>query len=72
MSQMSGRDKASEKLNEVEIGKLPEKEFRITIVKMIRESGKTMEKMQEMSTEVLEELKNRDEQHTRRNQKQNN
>ena len=38
MSQMSGIDKAPEKLNEVEIGNLPEKEFRITIVKMIWES----------------------------------
>ena len=73
LPQTKGQDKTLQKqLNEVEIGNLPEKEFRITIVKMIRESGKTMEKMQEMSTEVLEELKNRDEQHTRRNQKQNN
>ena len=35
MSEMKGQDKISEKqLNEVEIGTLPEKEFRIMIVKM--------------------------------------
>ena len=35
------KDKTPEKqLNEVEIGKLPEKEFRIMIVKMIQDLGK--------------------------------
>ena len=54
MSQMKGQDKTLEKqLNEVEIGNLPEKEFRIMIVKMIQELGKTMEKMQEMFTKDL-------------------
>ena len=39
-SQMKGRDKTPEKqLNEVEIGKLPEKEFTIMIVKMIQDLG---------------------------------
>ena len=37
---MSGQDKTPEKLNEVEIGNLPEKEFRITIVKVIRDLRK--------------------------------
>ena len=38
MSQMKEQDKSSEKwLNEVEIGKLPEKESRIIIVKMIQD-----------------------------------
>ena len=50
-------------LNEVEIGNLPEKEFRIMIVKMILNFGKTMEakieKMQEMFNKDLEELKNK-------------
>ena len=60
MSQMKGQDKTPEKkLNEVETGNLPEKEFRITIVKMVQELQKTMEKMQEMFTEDLEELKNK-------------
>ena len=46
VSQMKGQDKTPEKqLNEVEIGNLPEKEFRIMIVKMIQDLGKTMEKM---------------------------
>ena len=48
MSQMKGQDKTPEKqLNEVEIGNLPEKEFRITIVKMIQDLRKSMEKMQD-------------------------
>ena len=46
MSQMKGQDKTPEKqLNEVELGNLPEKEFRILIVKMIQDLGKIMEKM---------------------------
>ena len=58
MSQMKRQDKTPEKqLNEVEIGNLPEKEFRIMMVKMIQDlrTGK----MQEMFTKDLEELKNK-------------
>ena len=40
------------------IGKLPEKEFRIVMVKMIHDLRKRMEQMQEMFTKDLEELKN--------------
>ena len=63
MSQMKGQDKIPEKqLNEVEIGNLTEKEFRIMILKMIQDLRKRMEakieKMQEMFTKDLEELKN--------------
>ena len=63
MSQMKGQDKIPEKqLNEVEIGNLPEKEFRIMIVKMIQHFQKRMEakigKIQEMFTKDLE-LKNK-------------
>ena len=44
MYQMKEQDKTPEKqLNEVEIGNLPEKQFRITIVKMIQDLGKRME-----------------------------
>ena len=44
MSQMNEQDKTPEKqLSEVEIGNLPEKEFRIMIVKMIQDLGKRME-----------------------------
>ena len=46
-------------LNEGEIGKLPEKEFRIMIVKMIKNLESKMEKMQESINKDLEELKNK-------------
>ena len=64
MYQMKEQEKTPEKqLNEVEIGNLPEKEFRIKIVKMIQDLGKRMEakieKMQEMFNKDLEELKNK-------------
>ena len=72
MSQMKGQVKTPEKqLSEVKIGNLPEKEFRIVIVKMIQDLGRRMEKMQEMFTKDLGKTKeqtNRDEQCTRRNQ----
>ena len=56
MSLMKGQDKTPEKQpNKVEIGNLPEKEFRIIIVKMIRDLRKTMEKMQKMFTKNLQE-----------------
>ena len=61
---MKEQDKTPEKqLNEVEIGNLPEKEFRIMMVKMIQDLGIRMEakieKMQEMINKDLEELKNK-------------
>ena len=57
---MKGHNKTPEKqLNVVEIGNLPEKELRIMIVKMIQDLGKTKEKVQEMLTKDLEELKNK-------------
>ena len=46
---MKEQDKTPEKqLNEVEIGKLPEKELMIMTVKMTQDLGKIMKKMQEM------------------------
>ena len=45
--------------NEVEIGSLPEKEFRAMIVKMMQNLGNRMEKIQEMFNKDLEELKNK-------------
>ena len=45
--------------NEEEIGKLPEKELRIMIVKMIKNLENRMEKMQESTNKDLEELKNK-------------
>ena len=46
-------------INEEEIGKLPEKEFRIMIVKIIKNLENKMEKMQESINKDLEELKNK-------------
>ena len=46
-------------INEEEIGKLPEQEFRIMIVKMIKNFENKMEKMQESINKDLEELKNK-------------
>ena len=46
-------------INEEEIGKLPEKEFRIMIVKIIKNLKNRMEKMQESINKDLEELKNK-------------
>ena len=45
--------------NEEEIGSLPEKEFRIMIVKVIQNLGNRMEKIQEMFNKELEELKSK-------------
>ena len=62
---VKGQDKTPEKqLNAVELGNLPEKEFRIMIVTMIQDLGKRMEakieKVQELFTKsYLEELKNK-------------
>ena len=79
MSQMKGQDKIPEKqLNEVEIGNFPEKEIRIRIVKTIQDLRKRMEakieKMPEMFTKDLEELKKKQTEmnNTRRNKQQNN
>ena len=44
---------------EEEIGSLPEKEFRVMIVKMIQSLGKRMEKIQETINKDLEELKSK-------------
>ena len=46
-------------INEEEIGKLPEKEFRIMIVKMTKTLENKMEKMQESINKDLEELKSK-------------
>ena len=46
-------------INEEKIGKLPVKEFRVMIVKMIKNIENKMEKMQESNKKDLEELKNK-------------
>ena len=45
--------------NEEEIGSLPEKEFRVMIIKMIQNPGNRMEKIQETFNKDLEELKSK-------------
>ena len=45
--------------NEEEIGSLPEKEFRVMIVKMIQNLANRMEKIQEMFNKDLEELQSK-------------
>ena len=61
---MKEQDKTpEEQLSEVETGNLPEKEFRVTIVKVIQDLRKRMQtqirKIQEMFNKDLEELKNK-------------
>ena len=61
---MKEQDKfPGKQLNELETGNLPEKEFRIMIVKIIQDLEKRIEakikKMQEMFIKDLEELKNK-------------
>ena len=46
-------------INEEELVKLPEKEFRIVIVKMIKNLENKMEKVQESINKGLEALKNK-------------
>ena len=59
-TQMKEQTKNTEaQINEEEIGKLPEKELRIMIVKIIKNLERKMEKMQESINKVLEELKNK-------------
>ena len=46
-------------INEEEIGKLPEKEFRIMIIRMIKNLENKTEKIQESINKDLEELNNK-------------
>ena len=60
-----GKNRNTEvQINEEETGKLSEKEFRIMIVKMIKNLENKMEKMQESINKDLEELKTK---HTQTN-----
>jgi len=59
-AQMKGKTRNIEvKINEKEIGRLPEKEFRIMIIKIIKNLENKMEKIQESIYKDLEELKNK-------------
>ena len=64
MSQLKEEGKnLQDQINEEEIGNLPEKEFRVMIVKMIQNLENTVEarieKIQEMFNKDLEEVKNK-------------
>ena len=60
IAQRKGQTRNTEvQINGEEIGKLPEKEFRIMIVKMIKNLENKMEKMQESINKDLEELRNK-------------
>ena len=58
MKRQEGYD-LDNQVNEVEIVNLSGKEFRIKIVKMIQDLRKRMEKIQEIFTKELEDLKNK-------------
>ena len=65
-TQMKEQTRKTEvQINEAEIGKLPEKEFRIMIVKMIKNLENKMQKIEESINKDLEELKNK---HTEKTQ----
>ena len=60
ITQMEEQTRNTEvQINEEEIGKLPETEFRIMTVKMIKNLENKMEKMQESINKDLKELKNK-------------
>ena len=48
-----------EQTNEEEVGSLPEKEFRVMVLRMIQNLGNRMEKIQETFNKDLEELKSK-------------
>ena len=56
MQQMKEQGKKKpDQTNEEEIGRVPEKQFRVMIVKMIQNLGNRMEKIQETFNKDLEE-----------------
>ena len=60
MQQMKQQGKnPPDQMNEEEIGSLPEKQFRVMLVKMIKNLGNRMEKIQETFNKDLEELKSK-------------
>ena len=48
-----------DQINEDKIGNIPEKAFRVMILKMIQNLGNIMEKIQEIFNQNLEELKSK-------------
>ena len=61
MQQMKEQGKnPPDKTNEEKISSLPEKEFKVIILKMIQNLGNRMEKIQEAFNKDLEDLKSRE------------
>ena len=59
--QTKEQDKSpQDQINEEDIGKLPEKEFRVMIVKIIQNLGNRIENIQETFNKDLEELKSKE------------
>ena len=59
-TQMKEQTRKTEvQMNEEEIGKIPEKEFRIMIIKMIKNLENKLEKIQESTSKGLKVLKNK-------------
>ena len=58
MFQTKEQDKTPEELMEVETGNLPEKEFRVMIIKMIKEFGRKMDAQSEKLEVFNKELEN--------------
>ena len=62
MFQMKDQDKTAEELSDVDVSNLPEKEFRVMIVKVIQELGRKMDaqidKLQGFFNKELENIKN--------------
>ena len=63
MAEMKEQGRNSQdQINEEEIGKIPEKKFRVIIVKMFQSVENRMEKMQESNNTIskdLDEIKNK-------------
>ena len=60
---MNEQDKTpEEQLSEMEIGNLPEKEFRVMIIKMIHELGRRMDSQSEKLREIFNRVRNYKEQ----------
>ena len=59
---MKDQDKTAEELSDVDVSNLPEKEFRVMIVKVIQELGRKMDaqidKLQGFFNKELENIKN--------------
>ena len=55
MFQIKDQDKSPEELSEMEIGKLPKKEFRITTVKMSKDVRRRLDTQSEKSEAINKE-----------------